>query len=47
MQSTPDGFVYQWKGLPPAVAVVWPADATANGKDPYLDAAIARLSAAG
>jgi carboxyl-terminal processing protease len=41
MQSTPDGFVYQWKGLPPAVPVNW--DAGASGTDPYLDAAIALL----
>lgn len=43
MQSTPDGFVYQWRGLPPDVAVPWtPAD-TAAGRDPYLDAALADL----
>ncbi|HUQ20567.1 MAG TPA: hypothetical protein VM099_13210 [Gemmatimonadaceae bacterium] len=38
-----DGFVYQWKGLPPGIPVVWSSDATASGKDPYLDAALARL----
>lgn len=43
MQSTPDGFVYQWKGLPPAVAVKWDDAAVAAGKDPYLDAAIEKL----
>ena len=43
MQSTPDGFVYQWRGLPPTIAVPWtPAD-TAAGRDPYLDAALAEL----
>jgi C-terminal processing protease CtpA/Prc len=43
MQSTPDGFVYQWRGLPPTIAVPWtPAD-TAAGRDPYLDVALAEL----
>lgn len=44
MQSTPDGFVYQWKGLPPAIAVKWDDAAVAAGRDPYLDAAIEKLS---
>lgn len=39
-QATPDGFVYQWKGLPPAAPVPWPEGARG---DPYLDAAIRRL----
>ncbi|AHG93820.1 peptidase S41 (plasmid) [Gemmatirosa kalamazoonensis] len=43
MQSTPDGFVYQWRGLPPAIAVPWTAADTASGRDPYLDAALAAL----
>jgi C-terminal processing protease CtpA/Prc len=44
MQSTPDGFVYQWKGLPPALAVRWDDDATASGRDPYIDAAMENLN---
>jgi hypothetical protein len=43
MQSTPDGFVYQWRGLPPTIAVPWTAADTAAGRDPYLDAALAEL----
>lgn len=43
VQSTPQGFVYQWRGLPPAVAVPWSAADTAAGHDPYIVAAIAEL----
>jgi hypothetical protein len=42
-QSTPDGFVYNWRGLPPAVAVAWADADTAAGKEPYLEAALAEL----
>lgn len=42
-QSTPDGFVYNWKGLPPRIAVTWDLDRVALGKDPYIDAALADL----
>jgi hypothetical protein len=40
MQATPDGFVYQWRGLPPAVAAPW---TEAPDRDPYIDAALAAL----
>lgn len=41
IQSTPDGYVYQWTGLPPAIPVRWGGnDAT---RDAYLDAAIAAM----
>ena len=43
MQSTPDGFVYQWRGLPPHVAVPWAVADTAAGRDPYLEAAVVEL----
>jgi hypothetical protein len=46
VQSTPDGFVYQWRGLPPHAAVPWPADASASGRDPYLDEALRRFGGA-
>jgi C-terminal processing protease CtpA/Prc len=42
-QSTPDGFVYQWRGLPPAIAVPWTDADVAAGKDPYLEAALQEL----
>lgn len=45
IQSTPDGFVYQWKGLPPAIAVKWDDEALAAGHDPYVDAALASIDA--
>ena len=44
IQSTPDGFIYQWRGLPPAVPVPWSDAAAAGGHDPYLDAALAALA---
>jgi carboxyl-terminal processing protease len=43
MQSTPDGFVYQWRGLPPAVPVAWDEAVVSAGRDPYVDAALGRL----
>jgi len=42
-QSTPDGFVYQYVGLPPRVPVRWTVSDTTGGRDPYLDAAMALL----
>ena len=47
IQSTPDGFVYQWRGLPPSIPVPWSDDAVAVGRDPYLDAALASLGSPG
>jgi hypothetical protein len=44
MQSTPDGFVYQWRGLPPAIAVQWSDADVAAGVDSYLDAALRELA---
>jgi hypothetical protein len=44
IQATPDGFVYQWRGLPPGVAVDWDAQQVAAGRDPYVDTALARLA---
>ena len=41
--ATPDGFVYNWKGLPPVIAVPWSADEVAAGRDPYVEAALAEL----
>jgi hypothetical protein len=46
VQSTPDGFVYQWRGLPPAIPVRWSDELVAQGHDPYLDAAIAAVTSA-
>ena len=43
-QSTPDGFVYQFKGLPPDVEVQWRQEEVAAGRDSYIDAAVARLA---
>jgi len=45
-QSTPDGFVYQYVGLPPRVPVRWTAADSAGGRDPYLDAALSALRGA-
>ncbi len=45
-QSTPDGFVYQYVGLPPRVPVRWTAADSAGGRDPYLDAALRVLRGA-
>jgi len=42
-QATPDGFVYQYVGLPPRIAVRWAAADSAGGRDPYLDAALTHL----
>jgi carboxyl-terminal processing protease len=42
-QATPDGFVYQYVGLPPRIAVRWAVADSAGGRDPYLDAAITYL----
>lgn len=42
-QSTPDGFVYQSRGLPPAIAVAWTDGDVAAGRDPYVDAALVAL----
>lgn len=47
IQATPAGFVYQWLGLPPDVAVPWSAAGTAAGRDPCLDAAITALARRG
>jgi carboxyl-terminal processing protease len=44
-QETPSGFVYQWKGLPPTIAVAWSVADTAAGRDPYVEAALAHLRA--
>lgn len=44
IQTTPDGFVYQWRGLPPAIAVPWADADTAAGHDPYVDAALRELA---
>lgn len=43
-QSTPDGFVYNWKGLPPQIPVVWDESVVMAGRDPYIDAALAALA---
>ncbi len=43
MQSTPDGFVYQWQGLPPDVPVEWSETDVGAGRDPYIEAALAQL----
>jgi C-terminal processing protease CtpA/Prc len=43
MQSTPDNFVYQWRGLPPTVAIPWNESAAQANRDPYVDAAMDRL----
>ena len=39
-QSTPDGFEYQYVGLPPRVPVRWTVADSAGGRDPYLEAAL-------
>ena len=39
MQSTPDNFVYQWRGLPPTVAVPWDEVAALANRDSYIDVA--------
>ncbi|MEO7455843.1 MAG: S41 family peptidase [Gemmatimonadaceae bacterium] len=44
MQSTPDGYVYQWRGLPPGIAVPWDEREIAAGRDPYLAAAVVALA---
>jgi hypothetical protein len=44
IQTTPDGFVYQWRGLPPAIPVPWADADTAAGHDPYIDAALRELA---
>jgi peptidase S41-like protein/tricorn protease-like protein len=43
-QATPDGFVYQRVGLPPAIPVRWTVADTAGGRDPYLETAMTWLS---
>jgi carboxyl-terminal processing protease len=43
IQKAPDGFVYQWHGLPPRIAVSWTDADTSGGHDPYVDAALAEL----
>ncbi len=45
-QSTPDGFIYQYVGLPPRLPVRWSAADSAGGRDPYLDAALSVLRGA-
>lgn len=45
-QATPDGFIYQYVGLPPHVPVRWTAADSAGGRDPYLDAALQILRGA-
>ena len=42
-QSTPDGFIYQYVGLPPRIPVPWTAADSAGARDPYLDAALMAL----
>ena len=42
-QATPDGFVYQYVGLPPRIAVRWSVADSTGGRDPYLEAAFAHL----
>jgi len=42
-QSTPDGFIYQYVGLPPRIPLRWTAADSAGGRDPYLDAALIAL----
>lgn len=44
-QSTPDGFVYQFKGLPPRIPVAWDEAQIAAGRDPYIEVALADLKA--
>jgi carboxyl-terminal processing protease len=44
-QSTPDGFVYQFKGLPPKIPVLWNEADVAAGRDPFIDVALADLKA--
>ena len=43
-QSTPDGFVYNWKGLAPQIAVPWDASLIAARRDPYIEAALAEVT---
>lgn len=43
-QSTPDGFVYNRKGLPPAIAVEWDQSVLAERRDPYIEAALTALA---
>jgi hypothetical protein len=42
-QATPEGFIYQWKGLPPTIAVAWSTTETSAGRDPYIEAALLHL----
>ncbi len=42
-RATPDGFVYQYVGLPPRIAVRWAAPDSAGGRDPFLDAALIQV----
>ena len=45
-QSTPEGFVYQFTGLPPDIFVQWRQEDETARRDSYVDAAIAALSLA-
>jgi C-terminal processing protease CtpA/Prc len=42
-ESTPDGFVYNFKGLPPRISVRWDVEMLSSGHEPYIDAALAEL----
>jgi hypothetical protein len=42
-ESTPDGFVFNFKGLPPAFPVAWTAEDAAADRDPYVETALQEL----
>jgi hypothetical protein len=46
IEWTVDRRVIEWQGIPPDVYVAWDSAAVAVGRDPVLDAALARLGAA-
>jgi carboxyl-terminal processing protease len=43
-QATPDGFVYNRRGLPPAIPVSWDESVLAGRRDPYIEAALTALA---
>jgi C-terminal processing protease CtpA/Prc len=42
-ETTPAGFVYNFKGLPPSISVPWDVDVLSSGREPYIEAALAEL----
>jgi hypothetical protein len=42
-ESTPEGFVYNFRGLPPRISVRWGIELLSSGHEPYIDAALVEL----